>query len=672
MTEKIVTNKYKLHTANQLLESITEDSNSVYYLFASKHTPYEDGDNTIEEPLDSVSYISDIRREIVFGKRISSSDAMLLITRNDWEANTIYSQYDDIDEDLFDAAFYATVNAGSYYHTYKCLYNAGNVASTVEPSFVAVSENDPYFETSDGYIWKYMFTVSSDEVTNFATTTLFPVRANSSVTSAARDGAIDTIFVTSAGNNYSNYLSGNNVFSSDHIRLNGNTLLYDISSNSTASGANDFYNGCYIYITGGTNNEEGQYRKITDYFVNSTSKTIVVETAFTNAIGSAATYNIYPGVLIVGTGEETTNAVARAIVNTSTNTIHRIEMLNNGLGYIDATASVYASPEINVTDAELRVIKSPLGGHGANTAAELGSHILGITVKFSNTESNTIPIGNDFRTVGILKDPVFANVEIEVANLSGTFLNGETVYKINPLRLGVDAVVNSSCTSLTSDAGDLSNQFESGDPIFLTVDFGDSGNSSFLGTVNSVTNSSHLVLSTNASFTSNDVSYYVPRKSTSGEVTFSNTTVLLLDDVVGLLSSNDVLVGEESGAVLTINSISRSGVSKGFTTFINAHKYIGEMVSGTLVEDERLLQDEANANFHSLVDSNVFYVTSKSGTFSFNTPIIGANSGAIASFSEYHPPEIAFGSGDVLFIENLEPIERSETQSEMFKIKFEF
>lgn len=47
----------------------------------------------------------------------------------------------------------------------------------------------------------------------------------------------------------------------------------------------------------------------------------------------------------------------------------------------------------------------PVGGHGADNVSELGAYYLGINVRLEYGESGKLTTGNDFRKVGIVKDP---------------------------------------------------------------------------------------------------------------------------------------------------------------------------------------------------------------------------------------------------------------------------
>lgn len=667
-----ITRDFRLHSLNQFIESIDEPSNTVYYVFTSKHTPYDGGDGVVPAPVDTEATDVQLYNDMIFGKRLSNNDISVVVPRYEWQSGKHYSEYDDADDSLFDKEFYTVVNATAFYHVYKCLYNNGNTASTIEPDFGAVDPEDEYYQTSDGFIWKYMYSVNNAIVQKFGTTNYFPVTTNTAVKENAVEGAIDIIKVEGTGNGYNNYVAGNNYFSTTDLRLGGNNLLYNISGNTSTSTTNGFYSGCYLYIKAGIGPEVGQYKKIVNYTVNSTSRTIQLESEFANAVSVASVYEIYPGVIITGDGAESVNAEARAIVNNAGNSIYKIDMLNRGRGYRNANAFVYTSNVLSPANAELRVIKSPYRGHGYNAEAELGATAVCISMTFSNNESNTIPQSNDYRTVGILKDPLFANVNIEKANSSGTFINGEVVYKINPIRLGTDLITDESNSIIQSATGDFSNQFDVGDFVYMT-----DGADHMLGVVNNVINSTHLALTTNASFTSAAGEYSIPNTTTIGYVITSTSNNVFLANVNGTFATNDKLIGVDSGAFTQCNTTYISNINKGFNTFINMYKYTGTIISGTFTEDELVFQNSlssANASLHSVIDSGgqaTMYVTNKYGTFNTGQNLFGAISDAVMSVTSEYKPEIVFKSGDILYIENLEPITRQSEQSETFKFIFE-
>jgi hypothetical protein len=336
---------------------------------------------------------------------------------------------------------------------------------------------------------------------------------------------------------------------------------------------------------------------------------------------------------------------------------------------------VYAYPDVGASNATLKVVGSPPGGHGANPFRELGSTALAVSVNISNTEGNTILQSNDYRTIGLLKDPIFSQVDILVDQSFGLFLSGEEVIKLKPILLARDGVVSSSSTTLQSDLGDFENQFVAGDMIYLsdsTID------AHWLAVVNSITNSTSLELTSNCGFTSNVAFYHIPRTSTNGTITTSNSTIVQIIDVIGDIDTGDLFVGTESGAALTVNSISRAGVSKGFDTFVATYKYVGSIASGEFQEDEIVYQNSlstANGTFHSTINDGTndnMYVTDQFGTFSVGTTIRGSTSNALFTVTQIYGPEIVFRSGDILYMENISPVTRAPDQQENFKLIFEF
>ena len=96
-----------------------------------------------------------------------------------------------------DATFYVL---SSDNNVYKVIDNNGNSASTVEPTGTSTS----ILTTGDSYKWKYMYTLTASEQTNFLSTDFMHVSTDSTVSSAAVDGAIDTILIKTAGSGGAN------------------------------------------------------------------------------------------------------------------------------------------------------------------------------------------------------------------------------------------------------------------------------------------------------------------------------------------------------------------------------------------------------------------------------------------------------------------------------------
>lgn len=681
MATKKVTIHNKHHIATQFLESVSETTNTAYYVFV--------GDQYDRA---QVQTISDSDRDIIFntyqnmimGKRVTPNDMKLSIRNVPYVSNTKYVMYDDQDEFLYTKDYYAIVNASSYYHVYKCLDNNSNSYSTVTPNISHISgANTDLYETSDGYRWKYMYSVSAADKTKFSNQDYFPIVANSSVTNSAVAGSLSIIKIIDPGKRYDNYTEG--TFLSNQIKVNGNSTLYEISNNSLNT-SNGFYTDCLIYISSGTG--IGQYKKITDYFTNSNGNYIVIESGFIISPTNGSQYEIYPNIKITSSGTESINAVARAIINSSSsNSVYKIETLNQGAGYTYHTAVVEANSIVKAAngfvEANVRPIYSPPGGHGHSIENELYSTSAVISVEFANSESNTILTTNKFNQVGLLKDPMFNNVKLNLDTVVGSFASNEKILKVKPVRINTNAVSNSSTANIVCSTADFQNQVAVGDKLIIAKsDLTDY----FLVTVNSVVNSSQITLTSNSVFTSNSVWLYIPNISSNSYVSdIITANTLLMSNTQGIFSTGDIIIGEQSGAYANINSITISDVSKGFNTFIQLSKFAGNVISGTFTENEVIYQTNtstATAALHSAINITgngvILYVSNTTGNFQFGNvgnvsyTVIGSSSNTIAHVSNSYSGELVFGSGEILYINNIEAVERSDAQKETFKIIFEF
>lgn len=681
---KLVTTQYKRHFGGLLTDSVLETQFGAYYLFSGVEnfdTYYIFASKHVDRTTDKVAPTDNIRqtltnayREMIFGKKVNTTDVKMVMRNIPYEANKVYTMYDDLDGTMQSNDFYCVVDEDSFYHVYKCLDNNLGVNSTVQPQFSHISgSNTTIYQTSDGYRWKYLFSISSAQYDKFATDSYIPFIVNTDVQAAAVNGSIEIIKIEVEGKNYNNYTSG--TFNAPELRVGGNTVVYELS-NSSVSTTNGYYTGCLIYITAGTG--AGQYRTISDYYSNSTGNYIVVNSQFTTPPENGTVYEINPQVNVIGDGSQTINVVARALVNSlSTNSIYRIESLNIGQGYKYATANVIANATVGVTlPAEVRPIMVPAGGHGRQPCCELGITGYGIGITFSNSESNTILYDNSYDQIGLIKNPKFANVLIEHTGADGVFLTGEYVRKITPVRFQTNVTVNTTSALVSCNTGDFSNQLANGDMIYLQSS---NGTSHMFATVNNIVNSTVFALTTNGLFACTEVSLSFANTGGRAEVvSIPNNDHIYITGLSGILGTDDYLIGESSGAKIQISTVKRNNVEKGFDTFMQLHKYTGTVTAGTFQEDEPVFQGStlenstANGFLHSVVDSNTFWVSSLNGNVSITEALKGSISGATAAISQKYDPEVQFGSGNILYLENIDTVSRSNLQSESIKLIFEF
>jgi len=246
----IITNKFRINNAEQFSESFSETASETYYLFIGRaHSWASDADvqgNTIDEgtdaspptPNDDITSEFYAYDDMIGAKIITSSDVSFCIPRRDWTTGTTYDMYEhNISSgnaansgatNLFDSTYFVMNSA---YAVYKVIENDGATASTIEPT----STSNSIFETSDGYRWKYMYSLTSAETLNFMSTDFIHVSTDSTVSAAAVDGALDTALIVAGGSNYTVSGGGTSgTISAIPIRGDGSS---GVASVTVASGA---------------------------------------------------------------------------------------------------------------------------------------------------------------------------------------------------------------------------------------------------------------------------------------------------------------------------------------------------------------------------------------------------------------------------------------------------
>jgi len=425
----VVTEHFRLNNAEHFYEALSEADPTRYYIFIGHTAPFAVDNNP---PTPNNSYASseyDPWRDMIAAKRVQVSDASFITRRVNWANNTYYYQYDDKKANLAAQNFY--VLQTDDYYVYKCIDNNRGANSTVKPTGKGSASNYFIGPLADGYRWKYMFSISEADRTKFMTLDWMPVKQiktdDSSeqwaIQQAAANGAIHQIDLTANGTGYV-YSTGNVVSAnSSGIRI----------SDPTASANDNYYSEMAIFISAGLGS--GQIRRITAY--NGVNKFVTVNTSFTTTPNTQSQYILSPRVVIRGDSGQTTASRATAYVsNTAGGQIRKITMISEGLNYSRANAVIIGA---HGTGATAVPIISPPAGHGSDPTHELFAYNVVLNTQFIGAEGNTLPTNNDFRAVGLIRDPrlrtgQFANVSIidqctrlTLTNVSGDFTADETI-----------------------------------------------------------------------------------------------------------------------------------------------------------------------------------------------------------------------------------------------------
>ena len=206
----IVTDRLKLQLIDQLVTVLQDNSKPTYVGFGRSEA-WNDSD-TAPVPSNNTDDERKFKNGLQSVKRINGVSHV--VPRVNWTSGTIYHGWDNKTTGYGSASFYVlTENFGVYICLRAGRNNQGNlVPSTVQPTG---SNNDP-FELADGYVWKFLYTISETEARKFMTASFMPTRiildtdSNSSgiqikqkeIQDNSDSGRITQVVVTNGGSGY--------------------------------------------------------------------------------------------------------------------------------------------------------------------------------------------------------------------------------------------------------------------------------------------------------------------------------------------------------------------------------------------------------------------------------------------------------------------------------------
>lgn len=225
----IITNKFRIHNAQSFKEGFSEAADTKIYLGIGRPQSWAN-ENSPDTPYDTVGDEFYNWDDMLALKRIQSTDVSLAIVRRNWVSGKYYDIYRhdyngittgvNIDSgaattpaSLYDANFYVITDE---YNVYKCISNTSPSTGSVIPSITKpTGTSTSVITTSDGYVWKYMYTVAPADVLKFVSTDFIPVKTLVTspgstdayynqylIEQAAVDGSIEKVVMTNFGTNY--------------------------------------------------------------------------------------------------------------------------------------------------------------------------------------------------------------------------------------------------------------------------------------------------------------------------------------------------------------------------------------------------------------------------------------------------------------------------------------
>ena len=326
----IITDKLK-NLVVDLIKANDSDASNRYYAAIGRSEAWNDSDVS-PTPLRTKSEENRFRNSMQSVKLIS--DVSLVIPRYNWSSGTFYSAYDDTQVGQPTNAYYVINANQQVYMVLRASVSATGtaVASTVEPT--GNTTGTP-FKTSDGYVWKFMYSISATDANKFQSANFIPVKSipftniNSSVAEVEQKAVQDAA-------------------------VHGQIIGYGIESAGAGYGS---------------------------------APTLTVQGNGSNA---AATATISGG------------QVVKVEVADSSDASLKIASFGSGYDYANVEVSGGGTPSKPV---KVRPILANSGGLGHDATVDFKASAIMFNAKPTGTETLDFVIGQDFRQVGLLKNP---------------------------------------------------------------------------------------------------------------------------------------------------------------------------------------------------------------------------------------------------------------------------
>ena len=441
----IVSNNFRVVNASNFKEDV---ANSAVYVGIGKGDVWSNSTSdttdlaTAPTPGDHLDEFGIARSNLQGVKKVSSANLSHVTNRHTWDGSTSYVAWDSKDSNIFDKKFYVVTNE---FKVYKCIV-AGSGASTQQPTQTLTQ---PQAE-SDGYTWKFMYTISVTDAEKFLTNAYMPVKyipmgGEGQVAVASASGA-STIILKEISDDIGVGMSvtGTNIGGQSGTKakvsaINGSQITVDVVNTGTVA-ANSILTFAYAADADAEANlSEADYSQYLnqkasrDDSLAAGIERMVLESVDssgnrTDAATSGSGYTSPPTVTITGDG---TGATATATV--AGGAVTGITITNKGTNYTKAHVSFSGG---GGSGAAARAIIAPnyrgagKSGHGTDPRAELGGFFMGLNVKLDGADgSGDLGVGNDFRQIMLLKNPLNGNT----ASGSGQIASADTLKALDKL-----------------------------------------------------------------------------------------------------------------------------------------------------------------------------------------------------------------------------------------------
>ena len=186
----VVTEQFRILNASNFIDSVLDENNS-YYVFLGlpnssavgfgRTSDWSTASSGPPSPTDNFQYLTHYRDTGIFGKKVTGTNIRRVVRKVQWTTNTAYDMYrhdysstnltpNSGTSRLYDSNYYVI---NSDFKVYICIDNGSSGTnlkgnrSKFEPTS---TDLQPFTAGSDGYTWKYLFSISPSDVIKFDST----------------------------------------------------------------------------------------------------------------------------------------------------------------------------------------------------------------------------------------------------------------------------------------------------------------------------------------------------------------------------------------------------------------------------------------------------------------------------------------------------------------------
>ena len=260
----IITDRFKKEILLSLQKDIDSAANS-YYVSVGRPIDWDSAD-TAPTPSNTIRTIRDAQYNMTAVKNVEAHS--FVIPRYTWSLGAIYQGYNDNSTGHPTNSFYVITDENN---VYVCL-EAGlaatgqSVTSTVKPTGTLTTS----FETADGYVWKFLYSVGALRASQFLAANFMPVTKfglfdSSSpadhveqvgIQNAAIGGEVVGYQVTGGGSGYTTVptvtIVGNGTEAKGTATINGGAVTkINVKDSDGAKAHGSLYTYAHVSITGG-------------------------------------------------------------------------------------------------------------------------------------------------------------------------------------------------------------------------------------------------------------------------------------------------------------------------------------------------------------------------------------------------------------------------------------